>query len=255
MANADDELLAAIELHSVEQLRALLDGGLDPRSPVRAKPPVTWLTEMYTRSDRFAACLRLLLEAGATLDDPAIAPVLLDDAEALERAIRQTPEIVAHRTTMASAFTPLKEAPLLHVAAEFGHLRAARVLLEHGADVDARAAVDDRGLNGHTALFHTVNSHANRSLPILSLLLEAGARTNVRLAGITWGEGFEWETTCFDVTPISYAQLGLLPQMHRREQDIYDNITLMLSSASRVVPPLANVPNRYLTPPSVKVAS
>ena len=43
--------------------------------------------------------------------------------------------------------------------------------------------------------------------------------------------------------------------MHRREQDIYDNITLMLSAAGRAVPALANVPNRYLTPPSVTETS
>jgi hypothetical protein len=251
MANRDDELLVAIELHSVQKLRALIDEGIDPRTPVRGKTPVTWLTEMYTRSDRFAACLRLLLEAGATLDDAAIAPVLLDDGEALARAIEEQPALLAHRTTMVSAFTPLNGASLLHVAAEFGHLRAARVLLEHGADVDARAALDEHGLNGQTPLFHTVNAHANRSSPVLRLLLDAGARTDVRLAGITWGAGFEWETTCFDVTPLSYAQLGLLPQMHRREQDIYENITLMLSAAGRAAPSLANVPNRYLTPPSV----
>ncbi len=107
MTSTEQELLTAIELHSVEQLRGLLEGGLDPHSPVRGKLPVTWMTEMYTRSDRFAACLRLLLEAGASTD-----------------------------------------------------------------------------------------------------------------AAITWGEGFEWETTCFDVTPISYAQPGLLPQMHRRVTEV-----------------------------------
>jgi ankyrin repeat protein len=250
MATKDDELLAAIELHSIEKLRALIDGGLDPRVPVREKSPVTWLTEMYTRSDRFASCLGLLLDAGATLDDAALVPVLLDDAGALEHGIRQTPMLLAHRTTMACAFTPLKGASLLHVAAEFGHLRAARVLLAHGADVNARASVDDNGLNGQTPLFHTVNAHGTRSHAMLRLLLDAGARTDLRLAGITWGEGFAWETTCFDVTPISYAQLGLLPQMHRRERDIYDSIMLMLSAAGRPVPPLANVPNRYLTEPS-----
>ena len=255
MTSTERDLLTAIELHSIEQLRALLGGGLDPRALVRDKSPVTWLTEMYTRSDRFAACLRLLLEAGATLDDPALAPVLLDDGEALERAIRQMPSLLAHRTMMACAFTPLKGASLLHVAAEFGHVRSARVLLAHGADVDARAAVDDNGLNGQTPLFHTVNAHANRSQTLLRLLLDAGASPDVRLAGITWGEGFEWETVCFDVTPISYAQLGLLPLMHRREQDIYDNINLMLAVAGRPVPTLANVPNRYLTPPSVTEVS
>ncbi len=70
----------------------------------------------------------------------------------------------------------------------------------------------------------------------------------MRLAGITWGKGFEWETTFFDVTPVSYAQLGLMPQVHRRERDIYHNIRLLLEAAGRPVPPLANVPNRYLQP-------
>jgi hypothetical protein len=42
----------------------------------------------------------------------------------------------------------------------------------------------------------------------------------VRLAGITWGKGFAWETTFFDGTPVSYAQLGLMPQVRRRERDV-----------------------------------
>jgi hypothetical protein len=93
-----------------------------------------------------------------------------------------------------------------------------------------------------------VNQNPNHSADLLRLLLNVGAKTDVRLAGITWGKGFEWETTCFDVTPISYAQLGLLPQMHRREQEIYDNLKLLLAAAARKVPPLDNVPNRYLQP-------
>jgi hypothetical protein len=42
-------------------------------------------------------------------------------------------------------------------------LRAARALIEAGADVNATAAIDDHGLYGHTPLFHTVNSIGNRS--------------------------------------------------------------------------------------------
>ena len=68
------------------------------------------------------------------------------------------------------------------------------------------------------------------------------------LRGVTWGKGFEWETTLFDVTPISYAQFGLLPQVNRLERDIYDNIKLLVAASGRQVPPLKNVPNRYLNP-------
>lgn len=244
----ENDLLVAFERHSVDQIREVLDAGLDLRAPLRGKSPVTWLTEMYSRSDRFPACLRLLLDRGAVLDDPVVAPVLLNDDDALREAIRTNPSLIEHRTTMVSAFTPLVGASLLHVAAEYGNAKVARVLIGMGADVNATAAVDDFGLNGHTPIFHTVNSNGNRSAPILKLLLDAGARPDVALRGITWGKGFEWETTLFDVTPVSYAQFGLLPQVHRQERDIYETIRILLSAAGRPVPPLDNVPNRYLTP-------
>lgn len=251
MTPAETELLTAFELHSVERLRTLLDSldsGFDPLTTVRGKTPVDWLLEMYTRSDAFPACLRLLLDRGATLGDPRLAPVLLDDGPALDDALDADPTLLTHRTTLVSTFTPLGDASLLHVAAEYGNLQAARVLVERGADLEARAGLDEDGLGGHTPLFHTVNSNAHRSAPVMRLLLAAGARADARVAGLTWGRGFEWETTFFDLTPLSYAQLGLLPQMHRREEDITDTVRLLLAASTRPVPPLANVPNRYLRP-------
>jgi hypothetical protein len=86
----------------------------------------------------------------------------------------------------------------------------------------------------------------------MRLLLAAGARTDVRLAGLGWGQGYEWETTFFDVTPISYAQLGLMPQVHRNEREIYANVRQLLAGAGRPLPPLNNVPNRYLQPKASK---
>ena len=87
--------------------------------------------------------------------------------------------------------------------------------------------------------------------PLLaSLLLAAGARTDVRLPTLVWGRGFDWETTLFDVTPISYCQAGLLPQVHRREVDVYRNLTALLAAAGRPCPAWGNVPNRYLAPRS-----
>src|SRR5205814_9797095 len=136
---------------------------------------------------------------------------------------------------LTSAFTSLAGVSLLHVAAEYGNLEAARALVESGADVNAPADFDSHGLNGHTPLFHTVNSIQNRSEPIMRLLLAAGARTDIRLAGIAWGKGYEWETTFFDVTPISYAQMGLLPQVHRNELDIYSNLRCLLEASGRKI--------------------
>ena len=248
MSTAEQELLSAFDGHDVQSVRAALDAGADACSPIRGKLPVNWLLEEYTRSDRLADCLRLLFERGALLNDPAVAPVLLNDADAIRAAVRACPSLLDHRTTLTSSFTSLVGVSLLHVAAEYGNLDAARALVEAGADVNATAAVDEHDLNGHTPLFHTVNSIGNRSEPIMRLLLATGARSDVRLAGITWGKGYEWETTFFDVTPISYAQMGLLPQVHRSEREIYANIRLLLAAAGREVPRLGNVPNRYLQP-------
>jgi hypothetical protein len=245
-------VLDAFDGHEVDEVRAAIRDGADVQSPVNGKLPVEWLAEQYTRSDRFIPCLRLLLDHGAVHPDPAVVPVLLDDADAIREAIRADPSLLTHRTTMVSTFTPLTGASLLHVAAEYGNLNAARALIESGADVNARATTDEHGLNGHTPLFHTVNSNANRSEPVMRLLLDAGADAAVRLAGITWGNGFEWETTFFDVTPVSYCQLGLMPQVHRKEADTYANIRRLLEAAKRAVPPLPNVPNRYLQPKSGK---
>lgn len=242
-----DEFLLACELHDADRLKALLDAGFDARAPLGGKRPIDWLLEMYTRSDRFASCVRQLLHRGAALDEPGLGPVLTNDEAALSQALGADPSLVRRRVTLRSAFTPLDGASLLHVAAEYGHAGAAQVLLDAGADVNAAAAVDACGLGGQTPLFHTVNAHANRPLPVFELLLDAGARPDVRVQGLTWGRGFEWETTLFDLTPVSYAQAGLIPQMHRDEQDVDLVVRRLLEAAGRPVPPMTNVPNRYLS--------
>jgi hypothetical protein len=246
MSDANTDLLYAFDGHAVEDVRAALGAGADPRSPIQGKLATDWLLEQYWRSDQLQECLRLILERGATFRDPFVAPVLLDDPNAIRDEMKSNPALLQHRTTLLSSFTSLEDASLLHLAAEYGNLNAARTLIELGADVDARAGVDAYGLNGHTPLFHTVNSRANRSSPIMRLLVESGADCEFFVKGLHWGKGNAWETTFFDVTPISFAQVGLIPQVNRTEENIYENIRFLLASAGRPVPPLGNVPNRYL---------
>jgi hypothetical protein len=47
---------------------------------------------------------------------------------------------------------------------------------------------------------------------------------SVRLEGLVWGPGADWEALVLNVTPISYAQCGLYAQFHRAEPDVYDNL-------------------------------
>ena len=245
VTDANAQLLSAFDGHDVDGVREALKAGATANEPIRGKLPVYWLLEEYHRTDRLGPCLPLLFDHGAVMDNNALRAVLLNDAARLRTLAGTDPNVLTHRVSLRSAFTSLSDVTLLHVAAEYGNFEAARALVELGADVNAAAGVTNERLNGHTPIFHTVNSNANRSAPIMDLLLGAGARCDVRLDGIEWGKGYEWETIFFDVTPISYAQFGLMPQVHRREAEIYANIKKMLSASGRAIS-LENIPNKYL---------
>jgi ankyrin repeat protein len=70
---------------------------------------------------------------------------------------------------------------LLHAAAEYGHSAAAALLLDCGAAVNARAAVAEAGVSGHTATFHAVTQFGDGGIAIAKLLLEHGADRSVRV--------------------------------------------------------------------------
>ena len=190
--------------------------------------------------------MNVVIEAGAELEDAGLRAVLLDDADGVRHAVEADPGQLQRKISLVTTYVLLADAFLLHVAAEFGNAGAARALIEAGAELEATAAIDEDGIGGQTLLFHAVASNLNHCAPLIRLLLEAGARPDVRLDGLVWGKGFPWETTFYDVTPISYAQLGLLPQCHRKPEETHDSIELLLRAAGRPVPPRVNVPNAYV---------
>ena len=241
------DYLAAFEKHAPEEIRAALAAGASPTLPIRGRTPVESLIEGYLRSPRFAACLLALLEAGATIEDPLVEAILLDDDDQLRRLLEfGRDEKLTRRLDIPCAFTACEGVVPLHACAEFNSLKCARVLLDAGADVNARAAVDAEGFGGQTPVFHAVNSIFNSGRPVLELLVESGADLDVRLRGLVWGRGAEWETTILDVTPLSYAQCGLYAQFHRREPDVYDNLAYLYRKRHGAELQVRNVPNRYL---------
>ena len=80
--------------------------------------------------------------------------------------------------------TPVSGGTLLHLALEFDDIDVARWLIERGADVNARAAIDAEGFEGHTPLFHTVVNLAaamgREDDSKARLLLDHGADPNAR---------------------------------------------------------------------------
>ena len=68
---------------------------------------------------------------------------------------------------------------------------------------------------------------------MLHFLLENGADLGVTIKALVWGKGYEWETFIPAVNPVSYAIMGLLPQMHRREETVAEVVSLLLKACLR----------------------
>ena len=243
---ATDDLMMGFELHCSKTIRDALAAGASSTSLIGGKRPIDCLIEMYTRSNRFADCLRLMLDAGAALDDPLLEATLLDDDQQLRRVLDSSPQCLERRLYLDCAYTSLRGVSALHVCAEYNSVKCARTLLKNAMDVDARAETDGEGIGGQTPLFHAVNSNQNHCRAMMELLVEAGADLDVHVKALVWGGGFAWETVLFNITPISYAQCGLYAQFHRREEDVYSNIAYLYKRRYGTDPPVRNVPNKYL---------
>jgi len=96
----------------------------------------------------------------------------------------------------------LRGATLLHVAAEYGSVEAARLLIDRGAAVNARALVDEAGIGGQTAIFHSVTQFRDWGLPVTHLLLERGADLSVR---VKLPGHYERPDEVVECTPLGYA--------------------------------------------------
>jgi len=240
------DLLGAFEEHSPREIHDILTAGVSPLKLIQGKRPVDCLIEGYLRSPRFADCLRVMLTSGADVGDPLLQALLLDDASSLETQIAKSPSVLGRRLSPLTAFTCCRNVTALHICAEFNSTQCGKLLIEAGADVNARSLVGPDGLGGQTPIFHAVNSIFNYCRPMMEMLVSAGASLDVNVPMLLWGETMPWETIVFDVTPVSYAQCGLFRQVHRDERDVYDNIAFLVRARNGSAPPERNVPNKYL---------
>ncbi len=167
----------------------------------------------YGRSvQRLSACIDILLDAGGETkyDAPPVLALLRGRLDSLAEQVDADPALVKRRFSELDCGQTggrsllLQGGTLLHVAAEYGNLGAATLLLDRGADVNARATVDEAGVGGQTTVFHAVTQSDDGGLPLAQLLLDRGAdlRVRAKLPG-----HYERPGEIVDCTPLGYALL------------------------------------------------
>ncbi|HEV8285769.1 MAG TPA: ankyrin repeat domain-containing protein [Chitinophagaceae bacterium] len=241
-----DKLIGEIEVHSVEGIRECFENGVDPNDHYNNEPLIYELTSEYGRTPKFKDCVKAFVDYGLDFDDKILLAVLLDDAAFLRSQLNDNPKALAKSYTLRCAYTPFYKVTLLHICAEFNHLSCTEVLVHYGADINARAEVDEYGFGGQTPIFHTVNQNSNNSIDMLNYLLSKSADLKLTVPGFIWGKGYPWETLIPAVNPISYAMMGLPPQMHRNEITISKVVSLLLKTAYGIDYTPSNIPNKYL---------
>jgi Ankyrin repeat len=184
------------------------------------------LTCIYTRRPKDkSACLEIVGAAGFALPDTPVMALHRSRLDLLQEHLDRDPSLLERRFTYGEVFfnrdgapgdaypaTPVSGCTLLHLALEFDDIDVAHWLIERGADVNARAAIDAEGSGGHTPLFHTVvNLASGMGLDDDSkakLLLDLGALLNARATFAQEAKFHDQAATdaLHDVTPVGYAR-------------------------------------------------
>jgi ankyrin repeat protein len=223
-------LFAPCESLDPDALKWLLEHGAnpncrDPRQSAAGHPypgtALDYLIASYARSaQRLSVCIDVLLDAGGTTkyDTPAVLQLLRGRLDSLAELIDADPALVNRRFPELDCGQTggrqllLQGGTLLHLAAEYGNLAAVALLLDRGADVNARATVDEAGVGGQTAIFHAVTQLDDGGLPITQLLVERGADLATR---VTLPGDYERPGEIVECTALGYAlRFGGPP--HRR---------------------------------------
>lgn len=240
-------IIEFIELHDVAGIKNCFENGISPNGLYNNEPLIYELTSEYTRSSNFKECVKIFNNYGLEFSDKALLAVLMDDDKLLQEQINIDKTIVSKTYSLRCAYTPMHKVTLLHICAEFNHLQCAKLLVNFGANVNAKAGIDEFGFGGHTPIFHTVNQNGNQSAAMMEYLLSLKADLEITVTGLIWGQGYEWETLIPAVNPLSYAMMGLLPQMHRDESTTANIVEKLLKHKNNIEYRQQNIPNKYLS--------
>ena len=209
-------IFAPCETLEPAALKWLLDRGANPScGEAGRKYPdsaLDFVIATYSQSANQGKCIDILLEAGcqSRRNIPAVMDLLRGRMDLLAARLDEDPSLIHKRFSDldfgSTCYRRLKlvGASLLHVAAEYGNLEAARLLLERGADVNAAAELDDAGVGGQTPIFHAATQFYDYGLPVVEFLAENGADLSLR---VMLPGHYERPEEFVECTALGYARL------------------------------------------------
>lgn len=219
-------LMGACEAHDVAGVRFMAELQLaftDERGDRLA--PLAMVLETYSRNhvDKHAI-LDIFATQGYEIPDTPTMALHRGDIAALKRHLRNDPGLLERTFTMAEIYpaecgcsqqvpfgmhwTPIQGTTLLHLAIDFRERDVFDWLIAQGADVNARAAVDDAGFGGHTPLFNSVLRGPWPDASMTRDLLARGADKNIRAnvrKFLDWNSKPRWHEAR-DVTAAEWAR-------------------------------------------------
>jgi len=222
-------IFAPCETVEPAAIKWLLEHGANPNcARAGRKYPdsaLDYVIGTYSRSTQLGECIDILVEAGcrSRRSMPAVLELLRGRIDLLAKRLYEDPSLISKRfpdldfgSTGARRLL-LRGATLLHVAAEYGSLEAAQLLVERGADVNAKADIDAAGVGGQTPIFHAATQFFNWGMPVVEFLVRNGADLSLRarLPG-----HYARPEEFVDCTPLGYARLFPGEESHGTESRV-----------------------------------
>jgi ankyrin repeat protein len=227
-------ICAPCETLQPRALKWLIDHGADPNAwSADYGNCVQMLVATYSRNPQGKhACLDVFADAGYRFPDTAPMAVHRGRIDLLEACLNREPATLSRQFAESEIYpielgikahdglhcAPVDGGTLLHMAIEYQEVGLAQWLIDQGAGVNARTAVDAEGFGGQTPLFHTTVTLGPKTDTLARLLLrnraDPNARANFRKQlRMTRDAEKEQMREYHNVTAIGFARQFQEPQM------------------------------------------
>ena len=181
---------------NLAQIKRLLSLGVDPNRAgvLAAAIGSSWVFDVGLRHE----CINTLIEAGAVCEEGPVMDIHRGRLDALEVRIARDPSLVTGFFSYRKVDDTVTGYTLLHIAASHNESKCAELLIQHGADINAKAQMLQDGSGGQTPLYHTIGTPRGSCYDTFECLLAKGPDLTVRAS-------MNHDGRIREFTPLGYA--------------------------------------------------